>query len=522
MRKKIWALILCCTLLLCNMSPSSAAENITGNSSTPIPTTSEEAAQLLGVGWNVGNSLDSIDYKRSGSVTHYETLWGNPVISKKLILSVKQSGFQTVRVPVSYYDHMDGNGIIDSKWMNRVEEVVNDVLDAGMYCIIDVHHDTGSGAWIKADFNDLENNRKKLVGLWEQIARRFNQYDNRLIFEGFNEILDKDNHWSTSSSDNYQAVNELNQSFVDTVRKSGGNNADRILIINGYGASCSEDSLRAIQVPNDSTEHKILVGTHIYTDDNEKINTAIDILQSKFLSRKIGVVVGECGSKADDAGKTTYIENTVRKILNAGIPCFWWDDGGEFQLFDRTSGECTKQDLVQLMINTNKTYTEISSINILGSAGAFCNDISLGDTSSYEITCSLPNESSYGNILSVSTSGNAKIFALRQEKSKLYARYGWFNEKVTAIVADKQMTIKQDGGTTYLNGKKVLSTKRQKIGDGTLKLGMTSIKIYRFKAWDRGKLIADCIPVLDENGTACLLNLVDHTVWHHTGTVQAE
>ena len=176
----------------------------------------------MGLGWNLGNSLDSYSGTTIGSnrgSTSSETAWGNPATTKAMIDMVKKSGVKTVRVPVTWYEHMDPVTYkIDETWMNRVEEIVDYVLEDDMYCIINVHHDTGEKGWLKANSTNLQTKKAMFTSIWEQVSDNFADYGDKLLFEGFNEILDgSSNQWWIPSSEACPIANDLNQIFVDTV-----------------------------------------------------------------------------------------------------------------------------------------------------------------------------------------------------------------------------------------------------------------------------------------------------------------
>ncbi len=200
----------------------------TQNGISENPTASELVGDIV-LGWNLGNTLDSHTKENEGLAS--ETSWQNPAATKEKIDAVKATGINAVRVPVTWYNHMDSSYKIDEEWMDRVEEVVNYVLDNDMYCIINVHHDTGENGWLKASETNLEENKKKFAAIWEQICERFGGYGNKLLFEGFNEILNENNNWVNPNKESLNVVNELNQLFVDTVRTTGVNNAERYLIL---------------------------------------------------------------------------------------------------------------------------------------------------------------------------------------------------------------------------------------------------------------------------------------------------
>ena len=185
-------------------------------------------------GWNLGNQLEA----NSGG-TPGETVWGNPVITEKLIKQVKAQGFKSIRIPVSYLSKIGAgpNYTIDSKWLDRVQEVVDMCIDNGLYAIINVHGDgyyTVKGGWLLCGESASEQKKikAKYEKVWEQIAKRFKNYDEHLVFESMNEEFD--NTYNTPNREYYDNINAYNQIFVDTVRKSGGKNNVRYLLIPGW------------------------------------------------------------------------------------------------------------------------------------------------------------------------------------------------------------------------------------------------------------------------------------------------
>lgn len=289
------------------------------------------------VGWNLGNTLDNIDYKRSGTVEYYETLWGNPVTTKEMIHEVKEAGFGAVRIPVTWYDHVDENNKIDEDWITRVEEIVQYVLDEDLICIINLHHDTGQMAWIKADVQRKEEMEQIVQSLWSQIAQWFQSYDNRLLFEGMNEILNNANQWGDASDEELAMVNDLNQVFVDTIRQSGGQNAIRFLIVNTYAASTDQRILDAFSMPEDSIENHLIAEVHFYGYENRDIDAMLERLKKRFVQNQIPVIIGECGIinnpevEGFEQRRLEYANYFFSKTKEMGIVCFWWDNGGKFQ-----------------------------------------------------------------------------------------------------------------------------------------------------------------------------------------------
>lgn len=311
-----------------------------------------EIVKDMKIGWNLGNTLDCYDV--TWEVSDFETAWGNPRTTKAMIDAVKKEGFNAVRIPVSWNEHMNGNKI-DSDWLNRVNEVVDYVIDNDMYAIINVHHDDYT--WLNPSKADEAAVKAKLVSIWEQLSDRFKNYDQHLLFEGMNEprIIGGQDEWTGGTAEEREVINHLFQAFVDTVRKSGGNNSSRALIITSHAASIEADAVNDIVVPNDD---RIIVSIHYYSpwdfaggensksdwgSDSEKkeLDKGFDFLKSKFIDKGVPVIIGEFGAtnKNNDSVRASYMEYYVKSAKSRGITCFVWDNGtkDEFGLLDRNS-----------------------------------------------------------------------------------------------------------------------------------------------------------------------------------------
>ena len=239
---------------------------------SPIPAqvsgkTADELAGMMGKAWNLGNALDSTS---DGTVG--ETLWNNKFpVSKEMFDAVKAAGFDTVRIPVSYMDKIvenaDGTYTIDSAYMARVKQVVDAAISANLFVIVNIHNDGGNGVedmWLDitktgSDFTAVQN---KFAGVWSSIANTFADYDQKLIFEGFNE-LNNGNYNSTPNQTETDNVNSLNETFVDTVRNSGVKNTDRLLIVSGYNADIN-DTKNSFVKPNDTSANRLMLSVHYY------------------------------------------------------------------------------------------------------------------------------------------------------------------------------------------------------------------------------------------------------------------
>lgn len=313
--------------------------------------TAIQAVEEMKIGWNLGNTLDACDYQKrylgeEMAIEYYETVWGNPITTKEMIKEIKMAGFESVRIPVTYYDHIKADGTIDARWFTRVKEVVQYVLDYNMYCILDVHHDTGlysNGSWIVADADKYEENAKKLERLWTQIAKEFKDYDYKLVFEGFNEIVDtnKNYDWQTGYYNTIN-VNKLNQVFVDTVRKTGGKNKDRFLAVTTFGGITDEQKLSTFIMPKDSAEDKIILALHDYANTESNIDSFLSRIKKYCIDKNIPVILDEFGTEQSFASEERRAEIAKYYISNAkkiGIACFWWDNGNsrEYMLFNRRS-----------------------------------------------------------------------------------------------------------------------------------------------------------------------------------------
>ena len=289
----------------------------------------KEAFDKINVGWNLGNSLEC--YKGNTdevSTQSLETSWGITATTKETIDAVAEQGFKLVRIPVTYTNYIDENGNIQDFWLDRVEEVVNYVINNDMYCVVNVHHDTGSNGWIIAEPDCYEKNKVKIENIWTQIANRFKDYDARLMFEGFNEVLDSEQTWSDAKDSAYQVMNDYNQLFVDTVRATGGNNEYRNLIVNTYAAKAENKSISMFELPNDSTSNHIAVGVHIYCG-YDSINWFLDNLKP-ILNQDVPIFIGEFGVQAKDNSidyRVKYVEEFMTEPARQNITCAWWDDG---------------------------------------------------------------------------------------------------------------------------------------------------------------------------------------------------
>lgn len=332
---------------------------------------SYEAVANMRIGWNIGNSLDSAGDIQGTLASTFEKAWGNPVTTPELIAAIKDAGFGAVRIPVTWYCNMDENGTVNGFWLDRVEEVVNYVLDEGMYAIINVHHDTGGSesAWLRADPTMYDDMSVRYVYLWQQIAERFADYDEKLLFESFNEILDSNFNWNGSGTEEYDTVNRLNQLFVDTIRATGGKNAVRNIIVNSYGASTAQSQVNGFKVPSDSAEEHLIAEMHCYDpgaftarggdttwdeEDKAVLETIFERINRQVIEeQRVPMIIGEFGAQdADNPGeRAAYAADFVEIAGRYDITCFWWDDGGSMEIISRIFNRVSEPEIVEAMMN---------------------------------------------------------------------------------------------------------------------------------------------------------------------------
>lgn len=316
-------------------------------------TESVKFAKNLGNGWNLGNTLEACEMGSAEKMgLESEIYWGNPYTTKEMIEAVKEAGFGTVRIPITWAQHLDENYVIDEEWLARVKQIVDWVLECEMYAIINIHHD--DTFWLITDKAHEENATAVITAIWSQVSEYFKDYDERLIFETMNEprVVGCDTEWS-GIPEHYEVVNNLNFAALKAIRQSGGKNESRFVSITTYAARCETEPVSALRLPDDP---HVLVSIHCYYGtahrneflDCENRLTLIEKYEMYKILRDIyriiikkgyGVVLGEFGwtdrvNLENLAERAEYFISTANKF---GIPCIVWDNGLDFRLFDRTT-----------------------------------------------------------------------------------------------------------------------------------------------------------------------------------------
>ena len=331
----------------------------------------EAILEDMGLGWNLGNSLDAT----GGSGLDTETSWSNPKTTQALIDKVKSLGFNTVRVPVSWGKHVSGdNYTIDSAWLARVKEVVDYCYKNDMYVILNIHHDTkssesASGAGYYPRSSAYSSSEKFVTSVWSQAAEYFKDYDYHLIFETLNEprLIGTGyewwfNKWNIPSEvkDAIDCINKLNQKAVDTIRNTGSNNRSRLIMCPGYDASIDGATVSGFKLPTDisGNKNRIAVSVHAYSPYNfamnidtsngatstysssikEELQNLFSTLKSNFRDRGIPVVIGEFGStdKNNTAERVKWATDYTALAKKNNIPCVLWDNNA-FAVYNGSS-----------------------------------------------------------------------------------------------------------------------------------------------------------------------------------------
>lgn len=323
-----------------------------------------QMAVRFGIGWNMGNHFDAQNNGVSG-----ETFWGNPKATQATFDKVKAAGFTTVRIPVTWMGHIGEapEYKIEAAWLDRVAEVVGYAEAAGLNAIINIHHD-GSDSKFWLDIKTAATNSQvqaqlleQIGAMWTQIAEKFKDKGDFLVFEAFNEIHDGGWGWGANRNDGgkqYQCLNEWNQKFVDAVRAVGGKNAERILGIPAYCTNV-DIAIETFAFPQDSAKDKLMMAVHCYDpydytlpakksewghtadpakkvagDNEDELRKVFEKIYSNFISKGIPVYMGEFGcvnraTAREQAFQQYYLKYYAKLAKTYGVPSIIWDNGAK-------------------------------------------------------------------------------------------------------------------------------------------------------------------------------------------------
>ncbi len=354
MIKKILSLTLSAIIVLgCSGCASASAASLTA----------QDVASRMGIGLNLGNTMEASNSTNCEKVTYewipvvgnntpknYETYWGAVETTQEVIDGIKAEGFNTVRIPVFWGNMMknDGTYTIDPAYIGRVKEIVDYCQKDGLYTVVNIHH---FDEFIIRR-NSVEDCEKIFTRLWTQIAEYFKDYPYTLVFEGYNEYLggnqfdENGKLVELSKAEGYRLTNALNQAFVDAVRKTGGNNSERVLIVSGYWTNIDNTTAPDFVMPEDTASDRLMVSVH-YVDNamywSKKIggqewldytDAQIELLDKAFLSKNIPVFMGETSAGYPDSNfdqnaihkdTSECLEIVLDKLTDKGIVPVIWD-----------------------------------------------------------------------------------------------------------------------------------------------------------------------------------------------------
>ncbi|MCF2738608.1 cellulase family glycosylhydrolase [Bacteroides caecigallinarum] len=368
------------TFTLGNISETVTVTQEKGEAATVSGETPWDICASLGLGWNLGNQLDA----HNNGIAE-ETAWGNQPTTQALFDQLAFTGFTSVRIPVTWLGHIGEapSYTIDAEYLNRVAEVVGYAESAGLNAIINIHHDgADSNYWLNikdaAKDETLNTSIKELItAIWTQIANKFKDKGNFLVFESMNEIHDGGWGWGENLTDGgkqYTILNEWNQVFVDAVRATGGNNTNRYLGVPGYVTNI-DLTVEHFVLPKDIVNNRLMVAVHFYSPneftlndeysewghtgdsskkpnwgDEEYLKSQLNRMKTKFIDNGIPAYIGEIGcvhrsNERSEAFRLYYLEYLCKAAKEYGMAPFYWDNGSASAgkecsgLFNHATGE---------------------------------------------------------------------------------------------------------------------------------------------------------------------------------------
>lgn len=338
------------------------------------------------IGWNLGNSLEAVNDSilRTSEPAKFETCWGNIVTTQKMVDDVIDAGFNVVRVPVTWYPHLDDEYKIDDVWMDRVQQVVDYAYKRGVYVILNIHHE--EGYW---SFPSYENESKACYiarRIWSQISERFKDYDEHLIFEVQNEPrkVGTDVEWNDGDAEGRDVVNRVNFACYEAIRNSGGSNPYRMIMLPGYAASSSTKALEGWKKPDN--DDRIIVSVHAYSpynfallvgpgekleweNDTWAIDTLKNDLQRLFIDKNIPVIIGEFGAVSRDDSverRLEWADYYMRTFTEIGVPCVIWDNnnygerGERFGIYKRDDNSWPYPEYLEKLMENTASRVKVS------------------------------------------------------------------------------------------------------------------------------------------------------------------
>lgn len=330
-------------------------------------------------GMNFGNTLEAIPT---------QTSWGNPMPNEEFFSGVRKAGFQSIRIPVAWTQYSDSENNIDPKWMKHVTEVARMAQKADLYVMVNIHWD---GGWLQPTVEKEAKATAKLSKFWTQIAENFKDFDDRLLLAGTNET-GVEGQYTTPAAENAKIQNSFNQTFVNTVRATGGKNRNRLLVIQAYNTDIDTCLIFNTEMPSDVVKNRLLMEVHFYSPYNFTLNEKSEIWQwgktatdpkatdtwgnedhvdeqfakmkTAFIDKGIPVILGEycAGMKDKFPGMNKYRllwnEYVTESAVKHGMVPMLWDTGS---IIDRNTGVPKDTELIGMIIKAAKTKAQKQS-----------------------------------------------------------------------------------------------------------------------------------------------------------------
>ena len=370
----------------------------------------------MGIGYNLGNSFDSYNHlKKINSPDEQITLLGNPIPTKKLIKNIKKYGFKTIRFPVTWINFIDDFGNINSDWMSRVKEVVDWITQSNLYCILNLYYDGDTDNWLSEGIKS----RTKFINLWKQISEVFKDSSEYLIFES----MDQAYYTTYDYEYDYSTLLNLTQAFVDTIRKSGGNNQKRLLIISGADSDLDKTCSSKYKMPIDPFNMSaVSINYYIpdkfvlttlnfpwsYSDkwgtdsDYNELITNFEIIKKYYVNKGIPVIIVEVGVLTEEKKDLSSIREYLYSVFsisfeNDGIMSCLWDTSnknyGNMNYYNRLSNEWYDEKIKNIIYDISRgkfikssdfyIMTNLETVSTLNDYGGFT--IKLGNRNPVKI-----------------------------------------------------------------------------------------------------------------------------------------
>lgn len=352
--------------------------------------TAAEFMKGVRIGWNVGNSLEAGNTS-NGVFVPSETAWGNPMVTQQLIDSVKAAGFNAIRLPVAWSVFSDKTTwTIQTSWLDRAETVANYALNRGMYVVMNEHWD---GGWLQPTAASKDSCNKRLAAIWKQVAIRFRDYGDHLIFAGTNEVMVTDNY-SAPGTEYLSAQQSYLQTFVNTVRSTGGRNAYRYLAVQSFNTNI-DYAYDLMTLPTDRVANRLMVEVHFYDpyeftldasnttvtqwgasgatskkatwdSDESHVDAQFAKVKSKFIDKGVPAILGEYAAILKNTSdnppfRMAWDKYITQAAIKVGMHPFYWDPGftttGSSGLFDRSTGKEAYSDVIKAMMSVAPEVT---------------------------------------------------------------------------------------------------------------------------------------------------------------------